>query len=128
MNVRFLACTAALLSCLLLGLGCAGGGGNRPTQSQCDQTNELAQLACVTAWPHGGDDYDSCVRVATAVHLACQIAAMPADPAPPAGVSALSAGPTYSARDAAAQRWADLLDELIDGRIPPGEFRNLVGP
>jgi hypothetical protein len=121
-----LACTAALAFALFAAIGCAADG-KRPTQSQCEQTNELAQLACVTAWPHGGNDFDSCVRISTAAHLACLIAAMPAE-SQPVGVSAMNAGPAHSSRDEAARRWAELLPDLLEGRIPPDQFRDLVGP
>lgn len=104
----------------MLGCGGSGGGGGlqRPTRAQCDETYALAQVACDAALTDP-KQHAQCSAAAVAVKMACYIVSTP-EPAPSATES------TEVKHASRAERWAEGLALMQGERMTPAEFEAYV--
>lgn len=108
----------SLLSLFLLLPACSQQQVSRPTPAQCEDTYQLALVACDAGLPDPKSN-TQCHAAAVAVRLACLIVSAP--PTPP---SATESTPLSTP----ASRWSEALPLLQSGRMTPDEFSAYVLP
>lgn len=108
----------SLVGLLSITIGCTG---QQPKRSDCEQTYALGVLACDTAITDE-KQHAQCVAAVKAVELACFIAATPDEPEP-APTATESTEVRHTTR---AERWAEGLALMRDGRMTPAEFEAYV--